>query len=182
MRERAMPPWRSLSTGKVLSKESSMWIPEVGVFELIVRGVLVYLVLFVLLRFIGKKHVGELSPFDLVVLLIISETVDGSLIGDDHSLTGGLISAATLVVVVQLVGYFTWRFRKLEKVVDGIPQILVRHGQVRDNVLDQEQVTRAELLEAIRREGCSALTNVRFAILETDGSITLAKRRSTTSE
>ena len=72
-----------------------MWIPEVGVFELIVRGVLVYLVLFVLLRFIGKKHVGELSPFDLVVLLIISETVDGSLIGEDHSLTGGLISAAT---------------------------------------------------------------------------------------
>ena len=62
-------------------------------------------VLFALLRFIGKKHVGELSPFDLVVLLIISETVDASLIGDDHSLTGGLISAATLVVVVQIVGY-----------------------------------------------------------------------------
>jgi uncharacterized membrane protein YcaP (DUF421 family) len=57
------------------------------------------------LAFIGKKHVGELSPFDLVVLLIISETVDGSLIGDDHSLSGGLISAATLVLVVQIVGY-----------------------------------------------------------------------------
>ena len=159
-----------------------MWIPEVGVFELIVRGVLVYLVLFVLLRFIGKKHVGELSPFDLVVLLIISETVDGSLIGEDHSLTGGLISAATLVVVVQLVGYLTWRFRKIEKIVDGVPRILVRHGQVRNQVLDQEQVTRGELLEVLRREGCSALTNVRFAILETDGSITLAMRHSTKSD
>ena len=73
-----------------------MWVPSVGVFELILRGIVVYLVLFALLRFIGKKHVGELSPFDLVVLLIISETVDASLIGDDKSLTGGLISAATL--------------------------------------------------------------------------------------
>ena len=88
-----------------------MWVPSVGVFELIFPGVAVYLVLFALLRFIGKKHVGQLSPFDLVVLLIISETVGGSLIGDDKSLTGGLISAATLVVLVQLVGFLTWRFR-----------------------------------------------------------------------
>jgi uncharacterized membrane protein YcaP (DUF421 family) len=158
-----------------------MWVPQEGVSELIVRGVVVYLALFLLLRFIGKKHVGELSPFDFVVLLIISETVDGALIGDDHSLTGGLISAATLVVVVKLVGYFTWRFRKLEKIVDGVPRVLVRHGEVRDTVMDREQVTRAELLEAIRRDGCSALTNVRFAILETDGSITLAKRNPGTS-
>jgi uncharacterized membrane protein YcaP (DUF421 family) len=157
-----------------------MWVPQVGVLELIIRGVVVYVALLVLLRFIGKKHVGELSPFDLVVLLIISETVDGSLIGDDRSLTGGLISAATLVVVVQLVGYFTWRFRKFEKVVDGVPQVLVRHGKIRNKVLDVEQVTRAELLEAMRQEGCSALTNIRFAILETDGSITLAKRHSKT--
>ena len=155
-----------------------MWTPQVDVLELIVRGVVVYLVLFALLRFIGKKHVGELSPFDLVVLLIISETVDGSLIGDDHSLTGGLISAATLVVLVQIVGFFTWRFRNVEKFVDGVPRILVRHGEVRDSVLKEEQITRAELAEVLRREGCSALTKVRFAMLETDGSITLAHRES----
>jgi uncharacterized membrane protein YcaP (DUF421 family) len=155
-----------------------MWTPQVDVLELIVRGIVVYLILFVLLRFIGKKHVGELSPFDLVVLLIISETVDGSLIGDDHSLTGGLISAATLVVLVQIVGLFTWKFKNVEKFVDGVPRILVRHGEVRGSVLKEEQITRAELLEALRREGCSALTKVRFAMLETDGSITLAKRDS----
>jgi uncharacterized membrane protein YcaP (DUF421 family) len=155
-----------------------MWTPQVDVLELIVRGIVVYLILFVLLRFIGKKHVGELSPFDLVVLLIISETVDGSLIGDDHSLTGGLISAATLVVLVQIVGFFTWKFKNVEKFVDGVPRILVRHGEVRGSVLKEEQITRAELLEALRREGCSALTKVRFAMLETDGSITLAKRDS----
>lgn len=153
-----------------------MWVPSVGVFELILRGVIVYLALFALLRFIGKKHVGELSPFDLVVLLIISETVDGSLIGDDKSLTGGLISAATLVAVVQLVGYLTWRFRPVERFVDGKPRILVRHGEICGDVMRSEQVTRAELMEALRREGCSSLQNVRYAILETDGSITLGAR------
>ena len=134
--------------------------------------------MFALLRFIGKKRVGELSPFDLVVLLLISETVDASLIGDDHSLTGGLVSAATLVVVVQIVGYVTWRFKKVGQLVEGVPRILVRHGEVNNEIMNSEQVTRAELLEAPRREGCSSLTNVRFAFLETDGSITLGGRAS----
>ena len=154
-----------------------MWTPSLSILELIFRGVVVYLVLFALMRFIGKKHVGELSPFDLVVLLIISETVDGSLIGDDHSLTGGLISAATLVVLVQIVGYFTWRSRKAERLVDGVPRVLVRHGHVNDRIMKEEQITRGELIEALRREGHTALTDIRFAMLETDGSITLAARR-----
>jgi hypothetical protein len=156
---------------------SFMWIPSLSILELIFRGVAVYLVLFALMRFIGKKHVGELSPFDLVVLLIISETVDGSLIGDDHSLTGGLVSAATLVVLVQIVGYFTWRSRKAERLVDGVPRVLVRHGHVNDRAMKEEQITRGELIEALRREGHTALTDIRFAMLETDGSITLAARR-----
>ena len=117
-----------------------MWMPEVSVLELIIRGAVVYVVLFARLRFIGKKQVGELSSFDLVILLIISETVDGSLIGDDHSLTGGLISAATLVVIVQVVGYLTWRFRKIERLVEGVPRILVRHGEVNNSVMNSEQV------------------------------------------
>lgn len=152
-----------------------MWTPSLSIVELIFRGVVVYLALFSLLRFIGKKHIGELSPFDLVVLLIISETVTGSLIGDDHSLTAGLISAATLVGVVQVVGYITWRYRKAEQLVDGVPRILVRHGHVDNKVMEEEQVTRAELIEALRREGHTSLTGIRFAILETDGSITLAR-------
>ena len=154
--------------------EEAMLIPEIPVMELIFRGAVVYFTLFGLLRFIGKKHVGELSPFDLVVLLIISETVDGSLIGDDHSLTGGLISAATLVAIVQIVGFVTWRYRRAERLVDGVPKILVRHGRVNTEIMNDEQVTYAELIEALRREGHSSLLKVRAAILETDGSITFA--------
>ena len=132
--------------------------------------------LFVLLRFIGKKHIGELSPFDFVVLLILSETVDGSLIGDDKSLdrwsgfgrdVGRRCAASRL---------FDVAFPSLERFVDGEFRILVRHGQVCDDVMRTEQVTRAELMEALRREGCSSLANIRYAILETDGSITLGVR------
>jgi len=159
-----------------------MWIPHESILDLIIRGVVVYLVLFVLLRFVGKKHIGELSPFDFVVLLIISETVDGSLIGDDHSLTGGLISAATLIALVQVVGYLTWRFKSVEKFVDGEPRVLIRHGNLDADVLHSEQVTRAELLEALRREGHTAISKVRFAFLETDGSISVGTRQDLNKE
>lgn len=153
-----------------------MFVPDVSVLELIIRATAVYFTLLFLLRFVGKKHVGQLSAFDLVVLLIISETVGASLIGNDHSLVGGLISAATLVGLVQLVGYFAWQNKQTERWVEGTPKILVRHGQVCSEVMDSEQVTRSELMEALRREGCSSLTNVRFAMLENDGSITFGKR------
>jgi uncharacterized membrane protein YcaP (DUF421 family) len=129
-----------------------MWVPDIGVIELIVRATVVYFALLLLLRFIGKKHVGQMSPFDLVVLLIISETVDGSLIGDDKSLTGGLISAATLIVLVAVMGYLTWHNRTVERCVDGRPKILVRHGHVLDEVLTDQQVTRSELMEALRQQ------------------------------
>jgi uncharacterized membrane protein YcaP (DUF421 family) len=154
-----------------------MWVPDIGVAELIVRAAVVYFALFLLLRFIGKKHVGQMSPFDLVVLLIISETVDASLIGDDKSLTGGLISAATLIALVAIVGYLTWKNRTVERWVDGRPKILVRHGHVLNEVLAGQEVTRSELMEALRQQGCSAVTKVRFAVLENDGTISVGKRK-----
>jgi uncharacterized membrane protein YcaP (DUF421 family) len=153
-----------------------MFVPDLSAAELIFRATVVYFTLFVLLRFVGKKHVGQLTPFDLVVLLIISETIDASLIGDDHSLVGGLISAATLVAIVQVMGYLTWRNKGTERWVEGSPRILVRHGHIRNDIMAHEQVTRSELAEALRREGCNSVTNVRFAILENDGSITVGKR------
>jgi uncharacterized membrane protein YcaP (DUF421 family) len=153
-----------------------MFTPDVSVVELIFRATAVYFALFFLFRYVGKKHVGQLSPFDLVVLLIISETVDASLIGEDQSLVGGLISAATLILLVQGVGYLSWRNKKLERWFEGRPKILVRHGHVKTNVMDEQQLTRSELIEALRSEGYSCLTKVRSAVLENDGSITVTKR------
>jgi uncharacterized membrane protein YcaP (DUF421 family) len=145
----------------------------IGIGEIMFRATIVYGFLFLLLRFGGKKHVGELSPFDLLVLLILSETVQNALIADDKSLAGGLVSAATLVAISHIVGYLTWRSKKAERFFDGIPRVLIRNGKVRKQAIADERITHSELIEALRREGCTTITNVRFAVLENDGSITV---------
>jgi uncharacterized membrane protein YcaP (DUF421 family) len=145
-------------------------------WEFVVRAVVVFLFLLVMLRLGGKKHIGELTPFDLVVLLIVSETVQGSLIGDDTSLIGGLLASGTLFVLIFVVNYVSWRSKNAERLFEGVPKILVRNGQVRGLALIQERITRSELIEALRREGCTSLSRVRFAVLETDGTITVGLR------
>jgi uncharacterized membrane protein YcaP (DUF421 family) len=144
--------------------------------ELIVRAAVVYAAVFVLLRIVGKKHVGEMAPFDLVVLLILSECVQGALTADDTSITAGVIAAATLFGTNKLVGVAAARNRKIERLFDGQPKILVRNGKVCKEVMAREEVTRSELVEALRREGCTSLTKVRYAILENDGYISIGLR------
>jgi uncharacterized membrane protein YcaP (DUF421 family) len=155
-----------------------MFTLTTGVPELILRAVLVYAAVFLLLRIVGKKHVGELAPFDLVVLLILSESVNGALIAEDTSVTAGLIVASTLFGVNQLVGYLSSRRKGLERFFEGTPKILVRNGKVCADVLKKEQITHSELVEALRREGCSSLTKVRYAVLENDGAISIGLRCS----
>jgi uncharacterized membrane protein YcaP (DUF421 family) len=149
---------------------------SVGVGELILRAAIVYFFVFALLRVVGKKHVGQMAPFDLVVLLIISESVQNAIIGDDKSLTGGLLASATIVIMSALVGYATWRDKSVARVFEGRPRILVRNGRVLKHALAREQITHAELIEALRRQGCTSLTNVRYAVLENDGDVTVGMR------
>jgi uncharacterized membrane protein YcaP (DUF421 family) len=130
----------------------------------------------VLLRVIGRKHVGELAPFDIIVLLILSDSVQNSLIANETSVTAGLISAASLFGVNQIVGYISAGSKRAERVLEGKPRILVRNGVVRKDVLAREQISVSELVEALRREGCSSLTKVRYAILENDGHISIGLR------
>ena len=153
-----------------------MFTLTIGVPELILRAVIVYAFIFVLLRIIGRKHVGELAPFDLIVLLILSDSVQNSLIANETSVTAGLVSAASLFGVNQLIGYISSGSKKAELVLEGKPRILVRNGVVRKDVLAREQITHSELVEALRREGCSSLTKVRYAILENDGHISIGLR------
>jgi uncharacterized membrane protein YcaP (DUF421 family) len=153
-----------------------MFQPSIAIPELIFRAALVYAGVFLLLRVVGKRHVGELAPFDLVVLLILSECVQNALIGDDKSVTGGLIAAATLFGLNQVVGHISWRNKRAERLLEGTPRVLVRHGRVLKDVLAEEQITHSELLEALRREGCSSLSKVRYAILEPSGDITIGLR------
>ena len=153
-----------------------MFQPSIAIPELIFRVALVYAGVFLLLRVVGKRHVGELAPFDLVVLLILRECVQNALIGDDKSVTGGLIAAATLFGINQVVGRISSRNKRAERLLEGTPRVLVRHGRVLKQVLTEEQITHSELLEALRREGCSSLSKVRYAILEPSGDITIGLR------
>ena len=159
--------------GRATGKRCSVFHMSMGVFEHIGRGVVVYAFLFFLLRFAGKKHVGQLAPFDLVVLLILSETVQNSLIGDDTSLVGGLISAATLVGLSYGMSVLTNYSKFAERLLEGTPKILVRHGRRRKDEMDRQRISLAELTEALRHQGCTNITQVRAAILENDGKITV---------
>jgi uncharacterized membrane protein YcaP (DUF421 family) len=155
-----------------------MFDMSMGLWEHIIRAATVYIFLFLLLRLVGKKHVGDLAPFDLVVLLILSETVQNAMIGDDHSLIGGLISAATLVALAHAVSYICWVSKTAERLIEGTPKIIVRHGHRKEDVMQQQQVSISELVEAMRRAGCSNITDVRTAILENDGKISVIRRHS----
>jgi uncharacterized membrane protein YcaP (DUF421 family) len=153
-----------------------MFIPTTGILELVARGAIVYVGLFVLLRVMGKRHVGDLAPFDLVVLLILSECVQNALVGDEKSITGGFVVVATLLALSTATGFVTWRSKRLERFIDGTPRVLVRNGKVDDRMLARERITRSELMEALRQEGCTSLKSVRFAVLENDGAISIGLR------
>ena len=153
-----------------------MFTPSVAISELVLRAVLIYVFVFILLRLLGKKHVGEMAPFDLVILLILSESVQNALVADDKSVTGGLVVATTLFGISHLAGYVAWKNKKVERFLEGTPRVLVRNGHVYTEALKKEQLTHEELLEALRREGCTSLTKVRFAILENDGAISIGLR------
>ncbi len=153
-----------------------MFTLSIGAGELVFRAMLVYAFIFVLLRLIGKKHVGEMAPFDLVVLLIMSECVQGALIADDTSVTAGAIAAATLFGMSQLAGYVSWQSKKASRLLEGTPRVLVRNGRVSNDVLAEEQITHSELVEALRKAGCTSITSVRYAVLENDGNVTVGLR------
>ena len=155
-----------------------MWNIAVPVWELIFRGVVVYLFLLALLRITGKRQVGQLAPFDLVLLLVLSNAVQNSMNGGDNSLVGGLISAATLVSLNFLVGLMTYRSKTLEALIEGRPQILVHNGKLYADVMAHAKLTHHELDSALRQAGCNCLEEVHSAILENNGSISVVAKHT----
>jgi len=148
----------------------------VPLWELVVRGMIVYVVLILLLRMTGKRQVGQLAPFDLVLLLVLSNAVQNSMNGGDNSLVGGLVSAATLVALNYGVGYLTFRNRTLERLIEGQPEVLIHNGKLYEHIMIRAQLTHHELNAALRRAGVSSVDQVRSAILENNGSISVIPR------
>jgi uncharacterized membrane protein YcaP (DUF421 family) len=145
-------------------------------WELIVRSALVYLFLLVILRVTGKRQVGQLAPFDLVLLLVLSNAVQNSMNGGDNSLVGGLISAATLIALNYGVGLATFRSKRLEGLIEGRPEVLIHNGKLYEDVLTRAQLTRHEINAALRQAGCLCMEEVHTAILENNGVISVTPR------
>jgi uncharacterized membrane protein YcaP (DUF421 family) len=147
-----------------------MFLLPLPILEKLARPVIVYLVLVVLLRIFGKRELGQLNPFDLVVLLSLSNTVQNAIIGEDNSVTGGVIGAFGLLAINWLVVRMLFRSRRLTRAFEGRATILVRDGQIDQRALKHESLTREELIEVIHRQGFEGVHQVRCCELEPNGS------------
>lgn len=142
-------------------------------WEFVLRAVVVYGALLVLVRVTGKRSVGQFTPFDMILLILLGTAVQNSLIGDDISLPGGLILAATLIGLNYAVGWMTARSARLNSLVEGDPVLLGRDGRIFDDRLRRECISRADFDEAMRRHGLRDHAQIACAWLETNGTITL---------
>ena len=150
-----------------------MWNMSLVWWEFVLRGIIIYVFLIVLLRLTGKRQVGQLAPFDLVLLLVLSNAVQNAMNGGDNSVIGGMISAVTLVGVNWVVGVLTYRSKKLEALVEGRPDVLIRDGKLFQQTLERAKLTHHELMTALREAGCASINDCRAALLENDGSISV---------
>jgi len=159
---------------------SGMWkeIFALGVplLEKILRPVVVYVFLVLVLRVFGKRELAQLNPFDLVVLLSLSNTVQNAIIGNDNSLTGGLVGAFTLLAVNYTVVRFLFRHRRLDQICEGRPSVLVEHGHIVKNALARELLTRSELMTVLHRQGFDGLHEVDRCVLEPGGTFYIQRK------
>src|SRR5215472_10765580 len=142
---------------------TEMFVLGLPVLEKMLRPVIVYMFLIAGLRIAGKRELAQLNPFDLVVLLTLSNTVQNAIIGDDNSVTGGLLGAATLLAVNYLVVRFLFGHQKLDRIVEGQPDVLIDNGKIQTGRLGEELITLPELEAAARRQGFASLEEVERA-------------------
>jgi uncharacterized membrane protein YcaP (DUF421 family) len=150
---------------------SDMFVLGLPVLEKILRPLFVYAFLIVALRLAGKRELAQLNPFDLVVLLTLSNTVQNAIIGDDNTVTGGLIGAATLLLVNYVVVRSLYGHSKIERIIEGNEDVLIEKGKVLQERLKKELIPLPELEAAAHRQGFSSLSEVERAVLEPSGMI-----------
>jgi uncharacterized membrane protein YcaP (DUF421 family) len=154
-----------------------MFIISLPILEKILRPVFVYFFLVVVLRLSGKRELVQLNPFDLVVLLTLSNTVQNAIIGDDNSVSGGLLGAASLLATNYLVVRFLYDHRKLDQLVEGRADALIEYGKLRMNHLKKELITVAQLEAAARKQGFASLAEVDQCILEPGGTLSFIGKK-----
>lgn len=152
-----------------------MWNLETNWYEIVIRTVCVFSFLFILMRIWGKKHFGELAPVDFLILLIMSEAVQNALISNDKSLSASFISVSTMFFLNIFMNKLTFRFRIMEKILEGTPKVLIKNGEVDEAMLTKQGITDQELHEALRMQGVLSVREVFLAVMETNGTISVIK-------
>ncbi len=159
-----------------------MFVLGLPLAEKILRPIIVYAFLVVSLRLSGKRELVQLNPFDLVVLLTLSNTVQNAIIGDDNSVSGGIIGATSLLAVNYLVVRFLYNHRKLDQLVEGKADVLIENGKVYAEHLKRELITMQQLSAAARKQGFDDLAEVQRCVLEPGGTLTFIARKPDTDD
>jgi uncharacterized membrane protein YcaP (DUF421 family) len=155
---------------------NEMFHLPVPLLEKLLRPVIVYLVLVLLLRLFGKRELAQLNPFDLVVLLSLSNTVQNAIIGEDNSVTGGIIGAVSLLTINWVVVRLLFRSPRLNRALEGKAAVLIRDGHVDRRALEKEALTREELIEVVHRQGFEHIHDVHRCELEPNGTFYIEGR------
>jgi uncharacterized membrane protein YcaP (DUF421 family) len=150
-------------------------LPDIGssLPEIVIRTTIVYIFLVVVLRVSGKRQVGQLSILELVVILIISDAVQNSMVGENSTVWGGLVAVLTLLALDLGLSRLAERSRRVRRVVEGEPRLLIRDGKLLQRAIREEGIEADDVRAAVRRAGLERIDDVRIAVLETDGSISV---------
>ena len=155
---------------------SDMFALAMPWWEFILRAVVVYAVVLGMVRLGGKRALGQITPFDVLLIVLLGNAVQNALLGQDTSLAGGLLLAATLITLNYTVGWVTTRSRRMERLIEGEPVLVARDGKLLDSVLRRELITQADFDAAMRQQGCGGIEEVALALLEINGHITIVPR------
>ncbi|MES2858332.1 MAG: YetF domain-containing protein [Pseudomonadota bacterium] len=145
-------------------------------WEFVLRAVAVYAVLLALIRMSGKRTMGQFTPFDMLLIVLLGTAVQNSLVGEDVSLPGGLLLAALLIALNWCVAWITARSARAERIIEGAPVVIARNGKLFEKVLRRELISSSDFEEALRMNNIEDVTEVEIALLETNGSISVVPK------
>lgn len=148
--------------------------------ETVIRITVIYLIILVGLRLLGKRELSQLTPQELVTLMLIPEIVSQSMVGEDFSVTNGIIGITTILSLVFLTSLFKQKSRKMEQLIEGKPSLLVERGRLLEDNLNKERISPDEVFGEMHKSGLERLDQVKWAILETDGKIAIVPEDSET--
>jgi uncharacterized membrane protein YcaP (DUF421 family) len=144
--------------------------------DIALRGIVLYAFIVLVMRVIGRRELSSMTPFDLVLVIILGDAVQQGLTQDDYSVTGAIIAVSTIASLQVLTSYLSFRSKRVRKVLEGLPIVLVDHGKIVERNLNRERMTEDEVAEEMRQQQIASLDDVQWAILESNGSISFIEK------